>query len=164
MKNILLVLLLAFGFHNSSFAELNVTQVKGNKVLVNFDDQELQPNGAYEISDENFETVAKVKALKIQKQKGLLQLLSGKLVVGKSYSIQKMNAQSVEQESKTDVFTSNSQEPEVTNNLKKSFSVQVYMFLAQWSSRIRTQPQSQLRERRGFEWVHNILLMRSFQS
>ncbi len=123
MKNILFVFILIFGFQNSAFAELSVTQVKGNRVLVSFDNQELRANSSYEILNEDFKTVAKIKVLKVQKQKGLLQLLSGKLEVGKKYSIQD---DSFGQDSKAEVFTSNNREPEVTNDYKKSFSVQAF--------------------------------------
>lgn len=126
MKNILFVILVIFGIHQLAFAELNVTQVKGNKVLANFDGQELQSNGIFEILNENFQIVAKIKVLKIQKQKGLLQLISGKLEVGNKYSIQKAKSQDIDQQSKAEVFTSNNRETEVTNDFKKLFSVQAF--------------------------------------
>jgi hypothetical protein len=124
MKIILCFIFIVFGFQQLAWGELSVSQVKGNRVLVNFDNQELRANSTYEILNEDFKTVAKIKVLKTQKQKGLLQLLSGKLEVGKKYSIQEASSESFGQDSNADVFTSNNREPEVTSDLKKSFSVQ----------------------------------------
>ncbi len=126
MNNILFVLVLFFSFQNLAFAELSVSQVKGSRVLVRLDNQELRSYGTYEILNEDFKTVAKIKVLKVQKQKALLQLLKGKLEVGKKYSIQEASSESFGQDSKAEVFTSNNREPEVTNDYKKSFSVQAF--------------------------------------
>ena len=126
MKNILFVFLLIFGFQQFALAELSVLQVKGNRVLVNFDNQELRNNQTYEILNENFETAARIKVLKVQKQKGLLQLISGRLEAGRKYSIQAAGSDGFGQDSKAEVFTSNNREPEITNDYKKSFSVQAF--------------------------------------